>query len=931
MKPSHALSVPFFVFNHLMDPVQIRAWVRELAERDMDGFFIHPREGLLTPYLSEAWFEAVGAAIDEAKKCGIKAWLYDEFPYPSGVAGGKVVDSDSRFAERHLRVTRHRLVGGRRRQVVVGRNPVLRAFLCPVRGGRAEFRAARDVTPHLGPRNDDWIAREWDSRYYYDRRYAKLYDCPRSSANHPEQVFQDDLSPGAWELVVFCVHTGGDFIEPFGHYVDVSNREATDYFLKVTHEEYYRRFGRDFHKVIPGFFTDEPKYRNYLPWSDTIEAEWSAYQKEPKSLLSLIDDDPRGDLVREGYRATIFRLFRDNWARPISDWCAKHKVKFTGHISPEEEWLAEAEITGSILQLLKAFHIPGCDLIVPAVGDRHHPILNSIPMLPVSVAAQQGKSHVLCETYGASNYQLNMQEMKRIADWLSLFGVNLMTHHALFYSIEGYRKYDAAPTFCHPSTLWDHMKTWNRHFHATTGRLGPLNVVPDVAIIRPMRRLWQLSSPRKEEMAALYERGMRLVQSLLQRGIMCHWMDDLDLADASVTPGGKVRVGKAQYGALISITGSLDAVAVREIGRLRRKGARIVSDAGAAQLKGPLKAQGDDIRVSRTRDGNWFCINLSRASRKFQLDGRPHRLDGFESRWISATRAEARAPRVVHSLRLGSTWEMKPSGPNVLVLKTWTLNGKPTILRPYYDLAPKGLHGAMDHVALGKLPADPQMEGKRHLVYRTRFRVDGVRDLTLVGEPDSVRGVWRALVNGRPLDLWRKKPYYDRMNMAHDLGRHLRKGVNTLEFRIEIEKSTQGLLDPCRLYGDFQVVKEEGIPAIRTARAVRGEGDWTKLGYPHYTGFMSHGQRFAWKRRPGERVELVLTQAPSDHVVVWVNGRNAGEMLWSPWRLDITKAVRDGTNEIELRVSNTLYNVMYGRARRSGLNGGVLIRALKSS
>ncbi len=931
MKSSHAQSVPFFVFNHLLDPVQIRAWVRELAARGMDGFFIHPREGLMTPYLSEAWFEAVGAAIDEAKKCGIKAWMYDEFPYPSGVAGGRVVASDPTFAERHLRVTRHRLAAGQRRQVVLGHNPVLRAFLCPVRKGKADFRAALDVTKQVGPRNDDWILREWDSRYYYDRRYAKLYDCPRSSANHPEEVFQGDLPSGSWELVVFCIHTGGDFTEPFGHYVDVSNREATDYFLKVTHEEYHRRFGRDFHKVIPGFFTDEPKYRNYLPWSDNIEAAWGDFQKDPKSLLSLVDDDPRGDLVREGYRATTFRLFRDNWARPISDWCTKHKVSFCGHISPEEEWLCESAVAGSILQLLKTFHIPGCDLIIPAVGDRAHPILNFIPTLPVSVAAQQGKKQVLCETYGASNYQLNMQEMKRIADWLSLFGVNVMTHHALFYSIEGYRKYDASPTFCGPSPLWNHMKTWNRHFHETAGRLGPENVVPDVVLVRPMRRLWQLSTPRSKEMTALYERGMRLLQSLLERGIMCHWMDDLDLENATVTPGKKVRVGKAQYGSLIYLSGSLDAKALKDIQRLKRKGAAILSDAASARLRGPLQSERDDVRVSRTRDGSWFCINLSKSPRKFRLQGRPHQLDGFESRWIPANQREKLPPRVTRSLRLASIWDMKPAAQNTLVLKNWTLGGRKTKLLPYYDVGTKGIEGGVDVVALGNIPTDPQMQGKRRLVYRTKFRVQGVRDVMLVGEPDSVRGNWKASLNGRPLNAWRKKSYYDRMNIAHDLRRHVRSGVNTLEYIVEIEKSTEGLLDPCRLYGDFQVQSDGAIPAIRASRSVRGGGDWTRFGFPHYTGVMVHSQSFHWAKKPGERVELALSKAPSDQLEVRVNGRKAGEMLWAPWKLDITKALRDGRNEIELLVSNTLYNVMYGRARRSGLNGAVLIRGFKSN
>src|ERR1051325_1207709 len=137
MKQNHAQIVPFFVLNHQLDIPYLRQFVNDCADAGMDGIFMHPREGLLTPYLSEAWFEGIGACIDQAKKRGIKAWIYDEFPYPSGVAGGKVVESDARFAEKHLRVSRQRVKGGGRRLVVLEREPVLHVFLSPVRNGKA--------------------------------------------------------------------------------------------------------------------------------------------------------------------------------------------------------------------------------------------------------------------------------------------------------------------------------------------------------------------------------------------------------------------------------------------------------------------------------------------------------------------------------------------------------------------------------------------------------------------------------------------------------------------------------------------------------------------------------------------------------------------------------------------------------------------------
>jgi len=949
MKPGKTQIVPFFVLNHQLDDLTyLRQFVRDCADAGVDGIFLHPREGLLTPYLSEAWFEAIGACIDEAKQRGIQAWIYDEFPYPSGVAGGKVVESDARFAERHLRVRHHRVRGGGRRLVPLGRDTVLHAFLAPVQGGRVDKNAARDVTDRVGPFNDTWILREWDSRYYYAPKYAKLYDCPRSSASHPQAVFEGEVPAGEWELIVFYVRTGGDYIEPFGHYVDVSNREATQKFIEVTHEEYKRRFGKEFGKTIPGFFTDEPKYRNMLPWSDAIAAQWEDYRKDPRALLALAekeirwpfpgrgeptlqlkkleDADSAGARARLRYRQTTFRLFRDNWARPISDWCARNKVKFTGHISPEEEWVQEAALCGSVAQMLKTFHIPGCDLIVPAVGDRQHPILNFTPSLAVSVSAQQGRPHTLCEVYGASNFQINMQDKKRIGEWLASFGINLFTTHYLAQSVDGYRKYDAPPTFYKPSTLFPHYGSWVKHIRAVADRLGPLGTRAPLVIVRPMRTLWRLGLERLAEGRAIYERAMKLALDLQERGLMFHWVDDLDLGDARLV-AGSVRVGHAKYPTLVYIDGTLDADGKAALARLRRAGARVVNDSEAKRLDGPLRSRNGAIRAVQSKDGGWFCLNLYKTRESFTLLGERHELDGYESRWIDAKKKTVRSHVGARSLRLPAAWEMKPATDNGVVLKRWTLNGKPTRLLPYYDVAPKHELGAMDTVALGTIPARPELDKPKRLVYRTRFRNAGVRDAALVLEGETIRGVWTASLNGKPLKNWKRVRRYDPTNIEHNLRGALRRGENVLEFGVTIDKTSDGMIDPCRLFGPFRVQNADAIPTLVPGNAVKGAGDWSKLGFPHYSGTMIHAQDFRWGPTSGQRTELVLQRPPSDHVVVFLNGKRMGELLWSPWRLDVTRGLRPGENRLELHVSNTLENLMYGRARRSGLNGDVRLVA----
>ena len=67
------------------------------------GAYIHPRPGLITPYLSSRWFEIVRHCIKECRRLKLTPALYDENSYPSGFAGGhtltEIPDARSRYVQ----------------------------------------------------------------------------------------------------------------------------------------------------------------------------------------------------------------------------------------------------------------------------------------------------------------------------------------------------------------------------------------------------------------------------------------------------------------------------------------------------------------------------------------------------------------------------------------------------------------------------------------------------------------------------------------------------------------------------------------------------------------------------------------------------------------------------------------------------------------
>lgn len=84
--------IPFWSWNDHLDEDELRRQVRWMKENGIGGFFMHARGGLKTPYLSDEWMKAVEVCCDEAKKVGMNAWAYDENGWPSGFAGGKLLE-----------------------------------------------------------------------------------------------------------------------------------------------------------------------------------------------------------------------------------------------------------------------------------------------------------------------------------------------------------------------------------------------------------------------------------------------------------------------------------------------------------------------------------------------------------------------------------------------------------------------------------------------------------------------------------------------------------------------------------------------------------------------------------------------------------------------------------------------------------------------
>ena len=90
--------------------------------------------------------------------------------------------------------------------------------------------------------------------------------------------------------------------------------------------------------------------------------------------------------------------------------------------------------------------------------------------------------------------------------------------------------------------------------------------------------------------------------------------------------------------------------------------------------------------------------------------------------------------------------------------------------------------------------------------------------------------------------------------------------------------------------------------------------DWTKReerGIKYYSGIATYRKNFETPEPSGEKVFLDLGTV-HDMARVRLNGKDLGVVWCAPWRVDISEALQEGRNDLEIEVANRWVNRMRG-------------------
>ena len=554
--------VYFWALNDACDDATIDRFVEAFAKGGTSAVCLHPRPGLLKPYGGDDWFEFVKRTVDRCAARGLDVWLYDEDAWPSGNTGGRITMERPEY--RATQIRRFEPSPAKERKGLYCFPPGNLLWCGLVNEGTGQ---TTDLTSRVGLVRRKWLKLDpWDSRNYYPA--TPRYSCPRAWTYEPEYAVEVAEIPAGFKLLAFVAQpVAGDAwpVEP-----DRLNPEATRLYLQSTHDRYAAVLGDRLGKQVQAIFTDEPKYGCGFPWTPDL---FPAFRKQfgydlPPRLWRLFADttDAESMLTRLDVRQWCGERFRSAWLEPVSRWCRAHKLALVGHISPEDDPVQQNSCVSNLFPLHADFTLPGLDLIIPAVGDHKHGLINLGVLSAASAAQQLDKPGVMSESLACSGLKFTAEEAGRILRWQLTMGVTTHVVHCAYNSTEGLREIEAPPDFGPASSRWEGMVALSRELAALQPIVRDAAQVAPVAIVWPIRSFAVQAPASFTDDSPLRNDLVRLVVLCLDYQVGLHLIDEADLWQARIADR-QVTLGKARYSHVL--LPSCTVLHQRTIGKLR--------------------------------------------------------------------------------------------------------------------------------------------------------------------------------------------------------------------------------------------------------------------------------------------------------------------------------------------------------------------------
>lgn len=327
---------------------------RKVADNGFGGVQIHLGKGKSPWFKSDGEWKNIGTVVDRLRSHGLRIWLFDDVGYPSGSAGGNVVDENPAYESRSLMSMVQTGEGAKPVRLdfpkaVTNVEKFVYAVLYPVNAaGQADIEKGRAI-----PVRDDCVVTTG--------------------------------LDGKWLLSAFVRKISGRFVvnaywNANGRWPNLLEPAAIDRWLTLVHDQYAQRIP-DFAKKVEAFYTNEPCF-DFLDWKGDaknetfVQVPWvddfpevfkrqHGYDLIPRLHALVAGDDDASKLVRLHFFQTRADLIATRYFKKLADRCRQIGVKSSGHILLEEHLSIHVLGHGDYLKALSNEDIPACDIPMP--------------------------------------------------------------------------------------------------------------------------------------------------------------------------------------------------------------------------------------------------------------------------------------------------------------------------------------------------------------------------------------------------------------------------------------------------------------------------------------------------------------------------------------------------------------------------------------
>lgn len=423
----------------LNDRLSKRGLSSQLASFKQCGFggvLIMPWAGLPYEFMSEEWLDMVEWIVLSAKKDNLEVWIWDDWLFPSGFAGG-LVGREDRYKSKTLKVSI---------DVVLEDGEEFESALPP----RVIAAGVFPVDKHNNPSGDLNHLRVKPGgiiRYRATGRnriivvgWDFISGMRHTVRSHTRCLMRDK------DCDIYTAEDEDAFS------VDMLNCETAERYLKFIHEKYWRRIGKHFGKTFKGFFYDEPGIPSMFPWTYELAEEFKArkgYDITKYLVRMMVKRTYEGydlpamawEYLKDEKLKTALADYNDIWTGMMADnfygviqrWCHRHGVLCTGHQGSDESLRNLLSGSGTYFKNMEYSDAPGTDTIW---GQITLGKFIDYPRLAGSRASVLGKPWALSESFAVMGHGLYLDEMRYIAEHQIIRGVNKFTPSIANYNPE---------------------------------------------------------------------------------------------------------------------------------------------------------------------------------------------------------------------------------------------------------------------------------------------------------------------------------------------------------------------------------------------------------------------------------------------------------------------------------------------------------------